>query len=128
MRQLRLLQYISSVSGGNSTSTAAAAEQSGWWMDGEGYSSMDPSTLSPSELNSVTAGETATNRWRSIRCNPARDSLCHLQSRVSDVEYISRLFPNYPGQVYLTQKDSTLLPSDVARYFLDSLKLVACLT
>lgn len=113
VRQLRLLQYISRI--GNSSSES--------WM---GFDSDDPSSLTPRELNSIlasSASDTATNRWRSIQCDPARDSLCHLRSRETDVEYISRLFPNYPGPVYLTQRDSTLLPSDVARYVC---YLVAC--
>ena len=65
--------------------------------------------------HSTTGSGFATNRWKGISCNPARDSLCHLQSSSLDAEYVSRLFPNYPNQVFLTQRDSNLLPSNVAR-------------
>lgn len=55
------------------------------------------------------------NRWRSTPCLPARDSLCHLRSRVAaDAQFQSRVFPNYPNVVYITQKDASILPSDVA--------------
>jgi hypothetical protein len=34
--------------------------------------------------------------------------------------YAARVFPNHPGPVFLTQRDSTLLPSDVARMLMGS--------
>jgi hypothetical protein len=66
-----------------------------------------------------------------------RDALCHLKSQLVDVPtkiacfryngkteeecvpipppYTSRMFPNYPGPVYLTQRDSLQLPVDIGR-------------
>ena len=42
-----------------------------------------------------------------------RDSLCHLRSAVEGHSdhpsaYVSRLFPNYPQSVFLTQRDSSV--------------------
>lgn len=51
------------------------------------------------------------------------------QGRDSCVPYSSRLFPNYPNSVYLTQRDGYLLPTDVTRMMLgggDATSMITC--
>jgi hypothetical protein len=64
------------------------------------------------------------NRWRGTTCIPARDLLCHLRS--SESKFVSRLFPNHPRQVFLTQRDSALLPEDVARMLVGRSGTMTC--
>jgi hypothetical protein len=85
------------------------ARQAGrlWWND----------TLTDEE---IAAQKKAIDRtqWRSITCKPSRESLCVLSSAMTKNSYKnvrSRFFPNYPNPVFLSQRDSTLLPTDVAR-------------
>lgn len=60
-------------------------------------------------------GALSASSWRSIRCTPARDSLCNLVSSYRSSSSRSRFLPNYPNPVFLSQRDSKLLPIDVAR-------------
>ena len=74
------------------------------------------------------------NRWRSTTCLPARDSLCHLRSSIEQdadtspvlSKYVSRLFPNHPQQVFLTQRDAKFLPEDVSRMMVGSAGAMSC--
>jgi hypothetical protein len=52
----------------------------------------------------------------------ARDLLCHLRSSMPQPQppFVSRLFPNYPGKVFLTQRDTKLLPWDISRTLMGS--------
>lgn len=116
-RQIKLLHFIMVAHSLNSTPPMSSNEMS-WWEDDSQPTDL-AGMVTHSDMNEIIAKSTAANRWRNIQCTPARDSLCHLQSRFSSdyvqSEYVSRLFPNYPNQVFLTQRDSSILPADVAR-------------
>ena len=69
----------------------------------------------PQSTNSIS---TPSNRWRGAICVPARDSLCHLQTNMpntsSSTAFRSRVFPNFPNTVFLTQQDASMIPEDVS--------------
>ena len=84
-----------------------------WWND----------TLEDAEI-AIRDSESALqgSMWRSIQCMPSRQSLCNLASSYTSsvggaaaTQTISRFLPNYPGPVFLSQRDSHLIPADVAR-------------
>lgn len=65
-----------------------------------------------------------------------RDSLCHLKSSLLEADappyspysrtYVSRLFPIYPQQVFLTQRDTRFLPEDIARMLMGAGGAMTC--
>jgi hypothetical protein len=77
-----------------------------WWND----------TLSDGEID---AQKNALDlaQWRSIRCMPSRECLCVLSSSftAANSRVRSRFLPNYPNPVFLSQRDASLLPMDIAR-------------
>lgn len=76
-----------------------------WWND----------TLSDEEIEAQRNALDRT-KWRSITCKPSRECLCILSSSTNSNNNVrSRFFPNYPNQVFLSQRDSALLPMDIAR-------------
>lgn len=75
-----------------------------WWND----------TLVDSELHARDNAFVAS-KWRSIRCTASRMSLCDLVSSYRQQPVSSRFLPNFPSQVFLSQRDAKLLPMDVAR-------------
>lgn len=87
-----------------------------WWND-----TLEEAEIAIRDSESALQGSV----WRSIQCMPSRQSLCNLASSfytsaggaaaATQPQTISRFLPNYPGPVFLSQRDSHLLPADVAR-------------
>ena len=86
-----------------------------WWND-----TLEEAEIAIRDSESALQGSV----WRSIQCMPSRQSLCNLASSfytsaggaaATQTQTISRFLPNYPGPVFLSQRDSHLLPADVAR-------------